>query len=323
MASSRSTEKEHERFWNEFRVGVFAVVALVAAVIGYQFLRGTPILGGTYVLEATFERAEGVTADAPVTVRGIRVGRVERVALSNEDGVLVRMRIQNDVQLREGTTASVTGMSALDDVSISLDRSSSGPPLETGARIPTRDQGTLDKLRQKALPLARRVDTVLANAGGTFAEAERLLGGSRGDVQKTLENLRSTSSGIESLLQRERDRLHRTLVHLERTSASMDTLVHDLQSVTSDNRDTLGVAVQEAAKTLQRTRRASKSVAQSADDLQHILGGLRKGEGTAGQLLTDPRLYQRLHSISVRTDSILADFQKNPGRYLDTTVEIF
>lgn len=70
-------------------------------------------------------------------------------------------------------------------------------------------------------------------------------------------------------------------------------------------------------------RRASASIAQSAADLEQILQRLRTGHGTAGKLLTDPRLYDRLHSISVRTDSILADFQRDPGRHLDTTVEIF
>jgi len=323
MSSSRSDEKEQERFWNEFRVGVFAVVGITLLLLGFQFLKGVPLFGGTYTLVADFETANGVTTDVPVTVRGIPVGTVQKVHLSDDGGVRVRMRIQNDVELREGTTASITGMAALDDVRVSLNRSSDGPPLSDGARLPTQNEGLMDKLREKAVPMAGRVDSVLRKSEQTLTETKGLIGGSRQDVHRTISNLKSTSAGIESIVERQRERLHRTLVHLERTSASMDTLVHDLQAVTSSNRDSLGPAVSDARRTLRRTRRASKSVAQSADDLDHILTGLREGEGTAGQLLTDERLYQRLHSISVRTDSILADFQENPSRYLDTSVELF
>lgn len=323
MGPSRSEEKEQERFWNEFRVGVFAVVAIVLLIIGSQFLKGNALFRGSYTIVAVFETANGVTDDVPVTVRGLSVGKVRDVALSDDGGVRVELKIQNDVELPEGTTASITGVSALDDVSVSLNRPDDGPPLAAGATIPTTDTGLLDKLREKAGPMAGRLDSVLTRADRTLAEAHGLMSNSRGDVENALQNLRSTSAGIESIVERERTRLHRTMAHLERTSASLDTLVRDLQSVTSSKRDTLEEAVENAGVTLRRTRRASKAVAQSAEDLNRILTGLREGDGTAGRLLTDPRLYQRMHSISVRADSILKGFQENPGRYLDTTVEIF
>lgn len=320
--SNTQEDKEQERFWNEFRVGVFAVVVIVLAVSGFQFLKGESLFGGTYTLVATFQQAGGVTEDIPVTVRGLAVGRVSDVSLG-EDGVRVRMRIRNGVELRDGTTASVTGVSALDDVSISLERAEEGPLLSAGDRIPTENQGTLDKLRDRAVPIANRVDSVLTTAGGALSKIDRLVGTTEGDVTTTLANLRSASADVESLLTQDRDRLHRTLVHLEHTSSSLDTLARDLQSITSNNRDTLGQATRDLSTTLKRTRRASKSIARSAEDLDRILTDLREGKGTVGRLLNDPRLYESLHSVSVTADSLLNDFQEDPGRYLDTTVEIF
>ncbi len=319
MGTSRSEEKEQERFWNEFRVGVFAVAAISLLIVGFQFLKGSPLFEGTYTLVANFETANGVKTDVPVTVRGIPVGTVQDVRLSDAGSVRVQMQIRDDVQLRDGTVASITGVSALDDVAVSLDRAHEGEPLADGDHVPTTEKGFLNQLREKA----GRVDSVLTESERTLAEANGLISGSRGEIDQTLTNLQSTTNGIASIVERDRDRIHRTLVHLEQTSASLDTLVRDLQSVTSSNPDTLEQAVEDAGLTLRRTRRASKSIAQSAENLDRILTGLREGEGTAGQLLNDPRLYKRLHSISVRTDSILSDFQERPERYLDTTVEIF
>lgn len=323
MSSSRSHEKERQRFWNEFRIGVLAVVALVLLFVGVRFLQGVPLFGNTYTLIAQFENAEGVTEGTPVTVRGLSIGTVETVSLSEKGGVRVRMRIQEDVQLTDGATASITGIAALDDVSVSLHRSDSGDPLPSGARIPTVDGGTLEQLRERAVPIAQRVDSVLAEATGTFSEARRVLGGSEREVQALLSNLQSASAGVESFVHSERDRLHRVMAHLEQTSASMAELATTLEHVTTTNRDTLAHTVQDAERTVHHTRRAAQSLKQSAKDLEVILSDLRRGEGTAGQLLNNPHLYRRMESISVRVDSILSDFQRRPDYYLDTTVEIF
>jgi len=323
MSTDRNEEKEQERFWNEFRIGVLAVGAIALLFLGVRFLQGTPLLGSTYALIAQFESADGIAEGTPVTVRGLPVGTVDNVSLSEQDGVRARLRIQDEVGLTEGTTASIRGLAALDDVSVSLQRTPGGEPLAAGARIPTAQGGTLDQLRKRAVPIAQRVDSALVEATGTFSEARQVLGNSEPEVQTLLTNLRSASAGVESFVQNERDRLHRVLAHLEETSASMEALAGNLEHVAASNRDTLEQTVQDAERTVHHTRRTAKSLAQSAQALETILSGLRRGEGTAGQLLTDPRLYRRLDSISVRVDSILSDFQRRPGHYLDTTVEIF
>ena len=322
MSTDRTEEKEQERFWNEIRIGIFAVVALVLLVGGVRFLQGVSLFGDGYVLTANFETAEGVVEGTPVAVRGISVGRVEDVALGAADqGVRVRMRIQKDVQLTEGTTASVTGFSALDDVQISLQRSPGGDPLSAGAQIPTSSQNTIGQLRKRAVPIADRVDSVLTKAAGTFEEVQGVLGGSGTNMQRTVDNLRATSANIEALVDGEQDRMRSTIAHLERTSASLDTLVGDLQAVASGNRDTLAQAVQDAERTLHHTRRTARSLEESADDLEAILSGLREGEGTAGRLLNDPKLYDRTDTLTVRLNRILKDFEENPGRYV--SLEIF
>ena len=323
MNTDRTDEKEQQRFWNEFRIGVLAVVAIALLFLGVRFLQGTPLLGNTYPLIAQFESADGIAEGTPVTVRGLPVGTVEDVSLSETGGVRAQLRIQEDVRLTEGTTASIRGLAALDDVSVSLQRTPGGEPLASGARIPTAKGGTLEQLRKRAVPIAQRVDSALVEATGTFSEARQVLGNSEPEVQALLTNLQSASAGVESFVQSERDRLHRVLAHLEETSASMADLAGDLEHVTGTNRDTLERAVQDTERTLHHTRQAAKSLEQSAEDLESILSGLRRGEGTAGQLLNNPRLYRRLDTISVRVDSILADFQRRPGHYLDTTVEIF
>lgn len=285
MSTSRSEQKEQERFWNEFRVGVLAIVAIGLLVLGVRFLEGVPLLGNSYPLVARFEKAGGVAEGTPVTVRGISVGTVESVTLSDEGGVRVRMQIQGDVKLTEGTTASVSGVSALDDVRIALQRDPGGEVLSPGARLPSDGKGVLETLRGEAVPLTRKVDTLLSEATGTFSEAGQVLGRSEPEVEQTLRNVQSASARVNSLLESERDRLHRTLANVERTSAALDTLVSDLQDITTTKADTLEHAVEDAQRTVHHTRRAVRSLARSTESLDQILVDLEKGRGTAGRLL--------------------------------------
>ncbi len=322
MSTDRTEEKEEERFWNEIRIGILAVVALLLLVGGVRFLQGVSLFGDGYVLTANFEAAGGVVEGTPVTIRGISVGRVEDVELGTADeGVRVRMQIREDVELTEGTTASVSGLSALDDVRISLQQHAGGDLLSDGAQIATTNENTIGQLRERAVPIADRVDSVLTEAAGTFENVQSVLGGSGTTVQQTIDNLRSTSADIEALVDGEQDRMRSTISHLEQTSASLDTLVSTLQVVASSNRDTLGQAVQDAERTLHHTRRTAQSLERSADDLEAILADLREGRGTAGRLLNDPRLYHRADTLSLRLNRLLKNFEENPGRYV--SLEIF
>jgi phospholipid/cholesterol/gamma-HCH transport system substrate-binding protein len=196
MSTSRTEEKEQNRFWNEFRIGVLAVAALALLFLGIRFLQGVLLLGNTYTLVARFESADGITEGTPVTVRGLSVGTVGNVSLSDEGGVRATLRIREDVQLREGTTASISGVAAVDDVSVSLQQTPGGNPLSPGDRISTTEGGTLEQLRNRAAPIAQRVDTVLAEASGTFSEMQQVLGGSGPEVRALLSNLQTASSGV-------------------------------------------------------------------------------------------------------------------------------
>ena len=57
--------------------------------------------------------------------------------------------------------------------------------------------------------------------------------------------------------------------------------------------------------------------------LKNIAGGLERGEGTAGLLLKDEKLYQNLNTMSAEVTKLLYDFRQNPRKYLSVKVAIF
>ena len=99
----------------------------------------------------------------------------------------------------------------------------------------------------------------------------------------------------------------RSLRQLERTTAALDSMRVD--SLTRNaGRATANVAL------------LTDSLRTTIHTLNTALAKLDNGTGTAGKLLSDSLLYQDLRRVTMRVDSVLADFKQNPRRYLKFSV---
>ena len=58
-------------------------------------------------------------------------------------------------------------------------------------------------------------------------------------------------------------------------------------------------------------------------EIHTVVSRLNAGEGAMGKLLHDPALYNNLNSTSVEVRELLADFRKNPKKFLTIQFKIF
>ena len=54
--------------------------------------------------------------------------------------------------------------------------------------------------------------------------------------------------------------------------------------------------------------------------LNSVLAKLESGEGSAGLLLNDPGMYRDTRALLARLDSLTADFQRNPRKYINLSI---
>jgi phospholipid/cholesterol/gamma-HCH transport system substrate-binding protein len=57
----------------------------------------------------------------------------------------------------------------------------------------------------------------------------------------------------------------------------------------------------------------ARSVTSTTSNLNEITGRINRGEGTAGRLINDRALYDRLNSMSDRLDKVMAGLQQGEG----------
>lgn len=103
------------------QLSIFAVVTvLTVTAISAFYLHVPSALGiGSYNITANFVAGGGLYQNANVTYRGVTIGRVEEVGLTN-DGVVAHMRLNTDTAVPENVTATVKSVSAIGEQYIDL-----------------------------------------------------------------------------------------------------------------------------------------------------------------------------------------------------------
>ena len=117
---------------------IFAVVTvLTVGAITIFYLHLPAAVGiGAYKVDANFEAGGGIYENANVTFRGVTVGRVEGVGLTN-DGIVAHMRLNSGTPVPDNVTATVKSVSAVGEQYIDLvpPENPSSAKLRNGANI--------------------------------------------------------------------------------------------------------------------------------------------------------------------------------------------
>jgi phospholipid/cholesterol/gamma-HCH transport system substrate-binding protein len=121
------------------QLGIFIAIAVVAISImafGYMNLPNMLFGAGHYRVTLQLPQTGGLYARGNVTYRGVQVGRVESVGLTN-DGVAATLSLKSDISIPADLDAQVHSQSAVGEQFVELiPRSGNGPALKDGSTIP-------------------------------------------------------------------------------------------------------------------------------------------------------------------------------------------
>ncbi|WP_099025843.1 MCE family protein [Mycolicibacterium palauense] len=125
--------------WIKIQLAIFATVATVAgALMIFGYIRVPALLGvGRYDVTMQLASAGGLYGTANVSYRGVEVGRVSSVHLT-ESGVEATLSLRSDVRIPSDLDAEVRSTSAIGEQYVALlPRGDTAPPLKEGDVIPS------------------------------------------------------------------------------------------------------------------------------------------------------------------------------------------
>lgn len=126
-----------KRYAMETAVGIFVVFGLLC--VGYMTVKlGHVSLFGdhSYPLFARFTSVAGLKTGSNVTMYGLQVGQVERLAMDQDKQMaLVELRIQRGVKIYEDAIASIRTEGLIGDRYVSIDPGGGADVLKPGGTI--------------------------------------------------------------------------------------------------------------------------------------------------------------------------------------------
>ncbi|MEO8945952.1 MAG: hypothetical protein ABI338_05590, partial [Gemmatimonadaceae bacterium] len=141
----------------------------------------------------------------------------------------------------------------------------------------------------------------------TAMNKELIAGGGLADLRQTLAGTNKLIGQLSAIAVTQSTQLSATMASLRRATSAVDSAKID--STLSNLRAASG-NMNSLTSSLDSTGRA----------LNQIVAKVDSGNGSAAKLINDPAIYNDMHSLLGRMDSLVADIKKNPKRYINVKV---
>jgi len=294
------------RYSREIKTGVFAVVSILLFILGYQYMKNSKLFQVSREFYVVYENVVGLEAGAPVTINGMRVGKVKNLALANKagDGVLVTFLLENDFEFSKSSVVKIYASGIIGGNNLAL-LPAVGDPIMARAGDTLRgelESGMIDGLIEKFSPIEKsllstltKVDSVLSDIDQVLdARSKQHLRQSMESLSVAMEQLSQTATGLNVLVDRNQNELNAAFKSILKTSTNLETITDSIASV--------------------NTAQMLKDLSGSISALNQITNSMAQGEGSLGALIQDDGLYQDLRTLTEDAQNLLKDIKSQPKR---------
>lgn len=287
----------------EVRVGALVVVAALIAVIGTMWFQKFQLAEKRYSFLVRFDEVGGLVNADVIQINGVECGKVDRVDL-RPNGVVVRMAVKEGVVIPRDSRIELESIGMMGERFVSIALGDSVVAISPG--------DTVDGVYMMGLSeVMGAAGSILGDVEVTSRHLREIATSLSGDgrLQEGVDNLAETSKNLRGMTERNKGRIDEAMIRFERSASMLDSLMTKHYAGIDSSLTAIGRAGGKAEMTFDNLAEVSK-------DLREITAKLRAGEGSAGRLLNDDTFITRLESTVSELDSLVADIQKNPGKYV-------
>ena len=283
----------------EIKIALLVIVCGGLLYFGMNYLKGVNLFAPVRYYVGTFENVRELTVQAPVYVRGYKVGQVDKIVydFTKEKAFDITISVDKHVQVIEGSQMVLVSDGLMGGKAISLEIPA--VPVEkdkiyaTGSQLPTTvEAGLFDKLENE---LIAKLNTLLAHADSLVVGIDEQLTGN--EIKKTLANV-------------------------EQISSQLKVSAHDIQKLTHEQLPGVMNGANKAIVGLNDVIRDVKeadiqtTIAKVDTMVGNINTMVTSKDGTLGLLLNDKTMYQNINATIVSADSLITDLKAHPKRYV-------
>lgn len=298
----------------EVKVGIFAVLVLLAGWGVARFLQGADLFSKTNKYYAYYEQVGGIQPAASVVIQGVKVGSVSRISL-NEDptkGVELELSVEKRFSIPADSKAKIFSDGIMGGKAVEIVYGKSTEVLADKGVIES--ESSVDLLQMAGDEfgdLKGRLVAVLDNLTQTLEGVNKLVADNTENLTHIISNVDSVTGDVCEMLSNEKAHLEQALASFSAFSKSLGDNAGQIDSII-DNLQLFSAQLSEA--------KLVESIEGVMTQLDGVLAMVNEQDGSVGKLLKDSALYDNLASASNNLSLLLEDLQSNPGRYINVSV---
>ncbi|WP_297706286.1 MlaD family protein [uncultured Eudoraea sp.] len=295
----------------EIKTGIIVIGGILLFVMGFSFLKATPIFNNSKTFYAVYTHVGGLQPGTQVSINGFNVGNVNKITFKNGSGnLVVTFSVDSDFEFSKNSTAELYDTGIIGGKGIQINPVFDGAPIaQSGDTLSSNIKpGLTDLLQQKLAPLQSKIEGAVTNADSLLInfndvldeETKKNLRESIKGLNTTVQSFQSTAATLNSLLAENKGKLDSSITNINTITTNF--------SILSDSLAQVGLA------------NTIRSLETTIGNLNKMMAKMEKGEGTLGKLMNNDELYNNLSEASKELDLLLQDFRLNPKRYVNVSV---
>ena len=307
------------RITKEVKTGFVVIVTLVAFYALYNFLKGKNLFSGGNTYYVKYENVSGLAPSKPVTVNGLRIGRVDEIQIVDNVTPIyfvVTVKLDRNIDFSTETLAEIYEPGLMSGSEIRLLLNYEGRKAESGDTLRGTVKSSLTDVFSKELgPTKNKLDSLLVTFNSTMGSVDKMLD------EENRQNLKQVLKSLDA-----------TLVAFGETSKSLTKTSDGANQMIANNNEQLKATLASAQQTMDKfgtvatkldnleLEKIMTNFESASEKLNATLDNINNSEGTLGAMMNDRELYDNLTQTSKTLDELLADFKENPNRYVQFSI---
>lgn len=303
---------------NEIKVGVVALITIVAFIWLYNFLKGKEYFKSTVFYYSVFDKVGGLAESSPVEINGYKVGVVQSINFINETSgkLLVVYSVTKGFKLPRNTVAEIVPVSIIAGMKVQFAYGNGPGFYSEGDTIPGKlVESMLSTFEKEFSPVKEKTMELLGTLDSITKAINNIMNPEfQKNLKGTLANLNGTTKSIDNIIGSREDDLRSAVESLTKfskmlsdNSGKLDKSFSNLESIsdTLASADIYGSVIK---------------LKESLEKASALMENLNQGKGSAGQLMTNDSLYKNLNASLASLNELLSDMKANPKRYVHFSI---
>jgi len=280
----------------EIKVGLLAVVALVALAIGFNFLRGSNLLSSDRTYYAVYPKVDGLNVGAPVILNGIKVGQVKNLELQPENNNAIRasLELEKGISVGDSTTVGLSG-SFLGSKTLTLKLGPNSKSYSGGETLISKTAVSIsDIVQARAQSTLDTVNSTLSHINGFLNKDAQT------NIQGTLVGARQSTEALQRLIASNQANINQITRNLAQMSAALNKSTAKLDRI-ANNFTQLSDSIK-AAPVGPALRNLNATLTEAQTSLKGVSTALNDKKGSLGKLINDTLLYNNLNATAASSN---------------------